>query len=141
MVLSSEQSQALPVHIRSQTQALHSQRPCPEKKIKSFLVVQVSIYAFASAHRPTFTSTQFVAGAITAEVVTLAELAAVSLLGVVPVLAFTCATYTVTAVAANVGSVVFTARSVHIFRGDVIAAAFTLSPHVSILTPEKEEVA
>lgn len=120
---------------------IRSVRALKKKKIQSFLVVQVSIYASASAKGPIFTSTQFVAGAITAEVVTLAELAAVSLLGVVPVLAFTCATYTVTAVAANVGRVVSTARSVHIFRGDVIAAAFALPPHVSILTPEKEEVA
>lgn len=113
---------------------IHSVRAL-KKKIKSFLLVQVSIYSSASAQGPTFTSTQFVAGAITAEVVTLAELAAVSLLGVVPVLAFACATNTVTTVAANVGRVVFTARSVHIFRGNVIAAAFALSPHVSILTP------
>lgn len=81
------------------------------------------------------TSTQLVARAVTVEVVTLAELAAVPLLGVFPLLALTCATHTVSAVAADVRAVVFTAGSVHVLCGHVVAAAFTQSANTSLITP------
>lgn len=87
---------------------------------------------------PPLTTTQLVAGAIAAEVVTLAELAAVSLLGVLPVLALAPAAHTVSIVAADVGGVVFATGPVHVFCGHVVAAAFALSAHASLITPEKE---
>lgn len=84
---------------------------------------------------PPLTTTQLVAGAIAAEVVTLAELAAVSLLGVLPVLALAPAAHAVSIVAADVGGVVFATGPVHVFCGHVVAAAFALSAHASLITP------
>lgn len=106
------------------------------KRIQSCLVL---LRLRACARGPTLTSTQFVAGAIAAEVVTLAEPPAVPLIEVFPVLALTRATYAVAAVAANVRSVVSAARPVHIFRGHVVAAAFALSAHASTVTTEKSK--
>lgn len=87
----------------------------------------------------TLTSTQLVPRSVTVKVVTLAELAAVPLLGVLPLLALTCATHTVTVVAAGVRAVGFTAGSVHVLCGHVVAAALTLSSHTAFITPEKRE--
>lgn len=83
-----------------------------------------------------FTSTQFVSRAVAVEVVTLAVLAAVPLLRVVSLLALTCAAHTVSVVAADVRTVVFTAGAVHVLCGYVVAAAFALPAHTSFITPE-----
>lgn len=84
----------------------------------------------------TLTSTQLVSRAVTVEVVTFAELATVPLLWVFSLLALTCATHTVSVVAADVRAVVFAAGSVHVLCGHIVAAAFTLSTHTSFVTPE-----
>lgn len=84
------------------------------------------------------TSAQLVSRAVTVEVVTLAVLATVSLLGIVSLLAFACATHTVSVVAANVGAVVFAAGAVHVLRSHLVAAAFTLSAHTAFVTPYTE---
>ena len=82
------------------------------------------------------TSAQFVSGAVTVEVVTLAERAAVPLLRVVSLLALTRATHAVSVVAADVRAVVFTAGPVHVLRGHFVAAALALSAHAAFVTPE-----
>lgn len=122
----------------SQMQTLQLHSPCPEKKPKEFNVVLSSAFALLHLAGPPLTTTQFVAGAVAAEVVTLAELAAVSLLGVLPVLALAPAAHAVSVVAADVGGVVFATGPVHVFCGHVVAAAFALSAHASLITPEKE---
>lgn len=119
----------------------HRCKPCT-RSVRALKPEAVERYPFSYTHAcapagPALTATQFVAGAITAEVVTLAELAAVSLLRVFPVLALTSATHTVSIVAANVSSVVFATGLVHVFCGDVVTAAFALSAHASLVTPEK----
>lgn len=85
------------------------------------------------------TSTQFVSGAVTVEVVTLAVLSAVPLLGVVSLLALTCAAHTVSVVAADVRTVVFAAGAVHVLGCHIVAAAFALSAHTFFITPERGE--
>lgn len=85
------------------------------------------------------TSAQFVSGAVTVEVVTLAVLSAVPLLGVVSLLALTCAAHTVSVVAADVRTVVFAAGAVHVLGCHIVAAAFALSAHTFFITPERGE--
>lgn len=84
------------------------------------------------------TSTQLVSRAVTVEVVTLAVLPAVPLLGVVSLLALTCAAHAVSVVAADVGAVVFAAGPVHILCCHVVAAALALSAYTSFITSETE---
>lgn len=82
------------------------------------------------------TSTQLVSGAVTVEIVALAELTAVPLLGVVSLLALARAAHTVSIVAADVSAVVFAAGPVHVLVGHIVAAAFTLPAYTSVIAPE-----
>lgn len=82
------------------------------------------------------TSTKLVSRAVTVEVVTLAELAAVPLLWVVSLLALAHATNTFPIVAADVCTIA--AVPVHVLCGHVVAAAFTVSAHPALITPDTE---
>lgn len=84
----------------------------------------------------TLTSTQFVSRAVTVEVVTLAELAAVPFLWVGSLLALACAAHAFSVVAADVRAVVFTAGLIHVVCSHVVAAAFAISTHTAFKTPE-----
>jgi len=84
------------------------------------------------------TSAQFVPRAVTVEVVTLAVQAAVPLFGLVSLLALACAAHALSVVAADVGAVVLATGPVHVLRGHIVAAAFTLSAHAALITPEAE---
>lgn len=66
-------------------------------------------------------------------------LAAVPLLGVVSLLALARAAHTVPIVAADVRAIVLAAGPVHVLRGHVVAAAFTLSAHTAFIAPEARE--
>ena len=82
------------------------------------------------------TFAQLVPGAVTVEVVTLAVLACVPLVGVVvPLLALARAADAVSVVAADVGAVVPPTGLVHVLRGHVVAAALALSAHASFVAP------
>lgn len=80
------------------------------------------------------TSTEFVVGAVTVEVVTLAELSAVAFLRVLPLLALAGSTDAVSVVAADVRPVVLATVLVHVLAGDVVAAALTLPANTTLVT-------
>lgn len=80
------------------------------------------------------TSAKLVSRAVAVEVVALAELSTVPLLGVLSLLALACAAHAVSVVAADVGAIVFTAGPVHVLCGYVVTAAFTLSTHTALVT-------
>lgn len=84
------------------------------------------------------TSTQLVVGAVTVEVVALAEFATVDLRRVFPLLAFTCTTDTVTVIAADIRTVVFSAVSIQVFCPHFVFAALTKTSNSSFIAPNRE---
>lgn len=78
-------------------------------------------------------SAELVVRAITVEVVTLAVLAAVDLCGVVSLFAFTCATDTVSVVAADICTVISSAVGIQILSADLIFAALTQAPNTPLV--------
>lgn len=83
------------------------------------------------------TSTEFVVGAVTVEVVTLAELPTVAFLWVLSLLTLTGSTHTVSVVAADVCTVVFTAALIQVFAGHLVGAALTLSTNTALIAPDR----
>lgn len=119
---------------------LHSQRPCPGERQADKIYHRVynqldnskSDYHFFST---ILTSTELVVGAVTVEVVTLAVLATVDLGRILPLLAFTSATDTVTIVAADVCAVVLPAVCIQILCAHFIFAALAKTPNSPVITP------
>lgn len=85
------------------------------------------------------TSAELVVGSVTVEVVTLAELAAVDLFGVVPLLAFAGAAHTVPVVAADIRPVVFTTVGVQVLRPHIVLAALAQMPDATLVTPDRAQ--
>lgn len=85
---------------------------------------------------PGLTSTQHVVGAVAVEVVTLAVLAAVDFCGILPFFALAGAADTVAVVAADIGTVVFSAVGVQVLCVDVILAALAHTPDTAFVTPD-----
>lgn len=84
----------------------------------------------------TLTSAEFVVVTVAAEVVALAEAAAVALLGVVSDFALAHAAHALPVVAADVRAVVLAAVAVHVLRGHVVAAALAVAAHAPLVAPE-----
>lgn len=86
------------------------------------------------------TSTELVVRPVTVEVVALAVHAAVALSWIVPLLALTGAADTVTVVAADICTVVFSAVGIQVFRPHLVFAALTDASDSSVITPGTEQV-
>ena len=128
----------------SQIHILHSQRPWPGNKPYSICIVLFTsnvtegfthTHTHTHTHTQSRTSTQLVVGAVTVEVVTLAELSAVAFLRVLPLLALTGSTHAVSVVAADVRAVVLAAVLVHVLAGHLVGATLTLSADPPLVTP------
>lgn len=103
-------------------------------KLRSFVGWDSDVGTSAS-----LTSTEHVVGAVTVEVVALAELAAVAFCGILPLFALAGAADAVSVVAADVGTVVFSAVCVQVLCVHVILAALTHAPDTTHVTPEREK--
>lgn len=84
------------------------------------------------------TSAELVVGAVAVEVVTLAVLATVDLCRIVTFLAFTGSADTVTVVAADICTIVFSAVCVQVVSPDFIFAALTKAADTALITPETQ---
>lgn len=147
VLLSREQSQALPVHMGSHLHTRQSHVPWPgegggggaEFGALSSLYDR-RIYETPGSSRfvvwSPLTPAELVVVAVAAEVVALAEAAAVALLGVVPDLALAHAAHALPVVAADVRAVVLAAVAVHVLRGHVVAAALAVAAHPPLVAPE-----
>lgn len=90
--------------------------------------------------RAVSTSTELVGGAVAVEVVTLAVLAAVVLLRVVPLLTLALAAHTFAVVAAEVGAVVLAAGLFKVLTGHLVFPALTLSANTILITPGNSKI-
>lgn len=143
VLLSREQSQALPLQNGSQMHTLQSQIPWPSRKDSLSTANPPSgdqLFILFCGEAATLTSAQLVSRAVAVEVVALAELAAVPLLGVVPLFALARAAHALSVAAADLRAVALAACAVHVLGGHVVAAAFALPPDASLVTPEGEVV-
>ncbi len=86
------------------------------------------------------TSTEFIIGAVTVEVVTLAEFAAVAFFRIVSLLALAGATHALSVIAADVRAVVLAAVLVQVFGGHLVFSTFTLPAHTSLIAPERTQL-
>lgn len=84
------------------------------------------------------TSAELVVRPVTVEVVALAVQATVDLCRIVPLLAFTGATDTVTVVAADIRTVVFSAVGIQVLCPHFVFAALANTPDTSVITPDIE---
>ena len=85
------------------------------------------------------TSTEFVAGAVTVEVVTLAELPTVTFFWVLSLFTLTGSTHTVSVVAADVCTVVLPTVSVQVVRPHLVCTALTQSANTALVAPERKQ--
>lgn len=82
------------------------------------------------------TSTEFIVGTVTVEVVALAVFAAVAFFGIVPLFALAGAAHALAVVAADVCAVVLAAILVQVLGGHLVLATFTLSANTSLIASE-----
>lgn len=120
---------------------LHSQRPCPGKAQATTRVTSEFTIkrGYSNYFICTFlTSAELVVGPVTVEVVALTVHATVDLCRIVPLLAFTGAADTVTVVAADICTVVFSAVGIQVLCAHFVFAALTKTPDTSVITPDAE---
>lgn len=101
-----------------------------------FTIRQVSLLNYFNSK--ILTSAELVVGAVTVEVVALAELAAVDLCRILSLLAFAGAADTVAIVAADIRTVVFSAVGIQVLCPHFVFAALAKTPDTSLITPDTE---